>query len=258
MRRSASAAQALVLTVLLATLGCEGTREKLDPVFLDRQESRELAVQAMEAEHPDDRRRAINRLARSQYLAEDEIVRTMGLIARSDHSTSVRVAAVAALGQSRTPEGCAICAVLLPGGDMPMEQFPPQEVRAALLVTLRDCASAGLLDQKRSDHAADVAIWLLQSDISRQVRTSAAQLLGYLPRMDSVQALIQALEQRDFGVCNAAEQSLQRLTGRTFNHDPQAWRDFIASTDDPFVHPAEPAEQPGGIASWFGWLSADK
>ncbi|MHC4065717.1 MAG: hypothetical protein ACYSUI_14635 [Planctomycetota bacterium] len=47
--------------------------------------------------------------------------------------------------------------------------------------------------------------------------------------------LIDALEQRDFGVVYESERSLMRLTGRTFEYDAPGWREWLAQTEDPFA-----------------------
>jgi HEAT repeat protein len=243
---------------LLVHAGCTGTRDKLDPILLDQEDAAQLAVQALEADQPDDRRMAVNRLGRSKFVGDDEIIRTLGVIARNDLSVSVRLAAIVALGRADTAEACATCTLLLPDGDASTKHFSPEDVRAELLISLEDCAARDLLTAQQVQYIGDMAIWLLQNDVSGRVRTAAARLLGYYPHRDALQALIHALEHRDFGVCHAAELALQRLTGRSFDHDPQAWRAYVASADDPFAEPVVPAGPRGGLASWFDWFSPDE
>ncbi len=81
--------------------------------------------------------------------------------------------------------------------------------------------------------------------------------MGYFPRPDALEALLQALEQRDFGVCHAAEQSLMRLTGRTFNHDPLAWKAFIEEADDPFAQRGALDDELKGNTGGAWWRLGD-
>lgn len=255
-RQIAHAGVAAFVAALVLT-GCDGARTSLDPVFLTRQETLDLARQAQSDPQPDARRQAVIRIARSSHLTDEAVVESLANVARSDRSETVRVAAVVALGQANTVESCAYCAALLPRDDVALDRFPPEAVRGEALAALERCAAGGLLSAKLADHVAQVAVRLLQMDLARGPRLAAARVLAYFPRREVLDALIAALEQRDFAVCHAAEQSLQRLTGRSFDHNPQAWREFVAATDDPFAHPAVATDKPAG-GSWFGWLSPDK
>ncbi|HRX83440.1 MAG TPA: hypothetical protein P5572_00310 [Phycisphaerae bacterium] len=241
--------------LMIMAAGCEGTRQSLDPIFLTREETLDLARQAREASLADERRLAMNRLARSQYLGDDEVVEQVAGVARSDPSNPVRVAAVTALGHADTASACAYCAALLPRDDVALERFPAEEVRTEALAGLERCAANHLLAGKVADHAEQVGVRLLRTDVSRNARLAAARLLGYFPQRDVLDALIAALDQRDFAVCHAAELSLERLTGRAFDHNPAAWRQYVAAADDPFAKPAVASDKSDG--GWFGWLSPD-
>ena len=77
---------------------------------------------------------------------------------------------------------------------------------------------------------------LVQEDEDRNVRLEAARGLGCLGAdRTTLDVLVAALSDRDFGVVYESEQSLIRLTGMTFDYDPQAWTDWLGNTPDPFA-----------------------
>jgi len=244
-----------VLGILLFTLaGCHGSHRPFDRVFLDRNEAVELARQGMEAPQPDERRQAVARLAESRWVGDPEIVRTLGLIATRDHSSTVRTVAVVALGRAETPEACAASVALLPEEDTPRDRLPAESVRTEALKNLDRCVKLDLLSPSEVDTVRLGAMRMLSSDLSRNVRLASARLLGYFPQREVLTALVNALEQRDFGICHEAERSLNRLTGQSFDHDPVAWRAYLLQTSQPFAVTASSHEQADDDTGWFDWL----
>jgi HEAT repeat protein len=245
---------ASLLLLFLSASGCGDPTAAMDAVFIDAGRARALTIQAMEAEHPDQRRAAINRLASSHHAGDANVVRAMDLIARSDHSPSARTAAVVALGKADTSEACTAAAGLIPDEPADLPANLHEAMRTELMRTLTACAAGDHFEPAADERAFAAGSQVLRADPSRHARLEAARLLGYFPKPESLETLIAGLEQRDFGVCYHAEASLQRLTGQSFDHDPVAWRAYLAKTSDPFTspteeHPVSPAER------WFGWLT---
>ena len=246
----------LALLTVALTGGCNGSmRDHTHPQLLTEGDASDYVVQALEDPSPDQRRKAINRLAETRYVHEQSVLKALALVATSDPSQSVRTSAVMAMGRSADPIVAETSIDIIQGylrGEA--RPAPDEAVRTAAVNDLMRMAKADALEPKDQGRAASLGIELLQSDRARNVRVAAAQLLGYCPRKETLFALADSLEQRDFGVCYEAERSLMRLTGRTFNHDAPSWRQFIASTEDPFAdrgkldHELDPPKP-----KWYEW-----
>ena len=245
-------------TALLLTAGCqEKFRDKKHPRFLTSQDAAYYVAQALEDPRPDQRRRAINRLGQTRYVTDAAVQKAIALVAKTDQSQSVRTAAVSALSKSTADTACAsLVEILRSNTDQTGVAPPSAAVRAAAVKGLLGFAKAGGCPAELENEMVDTGVRLLRSDRSRNVRLAVAQLLGYFPRPEVLHELVAALEQRDFGVCHEAERSLMRLTGRTFDHDPRAWRDFLDDSEDPCAergkldHRLDPPRR-----KWFSSLS---
>ena len=148
----------------------------------------------------------------------------------------VRYAAVRALAKAGVPGAIEPLLEIVSAPDDGGELTRPRsgEVRRAALDGLNPLVANGDLsdEQREACHAA--AIHLLGHHRSRDVRISAAGILRHFPEETTLTALINALEQRDFGVVYQSERSLMHLTGRSFDHAADAWRQWRATADDPF------------------------
>jgi len=188
----------------------------------------------MESELPDERREAVTRLASSRFLEDETVVDALCTIARTDISPSVRCAAIRVISESKHTKAITCLVAIISAQDGDGTVVPPQpEVRADALNALTSCAESGILDEETASRARQAAIRLVKTDPARDVRLAAVRLLGRIRHPESVAALIEALQHRDFGIVYEAEQSLNRLTGRSFNQDVRAWKDWIASVPDP-------------------------
>jgi hypothetical protein len=233
-RRGAGSGLAVTLGILLAggVAGCKGNfRDKKQTVFLTHGDAAAYLVQAKESPMADERRRAINRLAQTRYGQDDSALDAFGPIAQNDSSSAVRLAAMLALSKSADPRVARAALGVLERE--PAE--PAADVRAAAVEALEGCAAAKNLPDDLQPRVTARGIECLQKDRARNVRLGAARLLGYCASREALDALVDALEQRDFGVCYEAERALMRLTGHTFNHDPKAWKEFLAQGGDPFA-----------------------
>jgi hypothetical protein len=217
---------------LLALAGCKGpARDHVQPAFLSRGDVAAYLEQAKTSPRADERRRAITRIAQTRYIRDDAVLDDLAPIALGDESSTVRLAAVLAMGKADDPRVADCCLALLQREDAE----PAGEVRAAAVRNLAQCAAAGTIPDELRPRVERTAISLLGTDRNRDVRMGAARLLGYFPSRAALDALVEGLDQRDFGVPYEAERSLMRLTGKTFEHDQRAWKKFLAEAADPFA-----------------------
>lgn len=190
----------------------------------------------MDAEHPDERRRAIEAVCDSRFVSTDSNVKTMALIVRTDGSLMVRQAAARSLGASGRAEAVDPLTAVLESST-PNELSRPQEgaLRRCCLESAGRLCSSGVTIGTPA-RLVQAATTLLARDPNRDVRIASARLLGHLKSADALQALIDALQQKDFAVTYEAERSLINLTGHTHKRNSKDWRAWLARCDDPFAH----------------------
>lgn len=93
--------------------------------------------------------------------------------------------------------------------------------------------------QRLHDPAAIPAlIRVAADDRDADTRMAAAHALGQYPRRDVFDALVLALDDRDYGVSRTARESLTLLTGHDAGEDPRAWLDH--ANDNPATLFANP------------------
>jgi hypothetical protein len=148
-----------------------------------------------------------------------------------------------------------VCPSAPPGEEDPTRPAST-EVREQALAAAAALLDSGQLAEGHREHLAEAAMSLLMTDRSRNIRLTSAQVLGYCPDREVFDPLIGALRQRDFGVVYESERSLMRLTGRTFDHDPNRWEKWLSETSDPFAdsgkldHVVDQPEKPWGVRNW--------
>ena len=92
------------------------------------------------------------------------------------------------------------------------------------------------LSQRNDSDTLNLLLEILKDDAEGMIRTEAAVQIGNYPTRKSIEALIQALADDDeFGVWYRSKESLNRITGRNYNYNHQAWRQWYNSTDNPFA-----------------------
>ncbi len=231
-------APCLAIPFFLLASGCSGHRTpQTHPSLLSESDAAAFLQQAMEAPNADDRREAIVQLCRTKYIARNTVVRGLCVVAETDTSDIVRRTAIGGLARSGRAEALPTLVAILAREE---ERDPRGRAAAG---TVRSEAAGALLclihdGVNVSRHATAIrpaAIQALASDPSRETRMRAAELLGYLPDRETLDALVSGLEQSDFGVVLECERSLMRMTGHTHHHDPLAWRAWLAEASDPFA-----------------------
>ncbi|MBN1512926.1 MAG: HEAT repeat domain-containing protein [Phycisphaerae bacterium] len=226
------------LAMLVLASGCSGHRTpQKHPSLVSESDAATLLQQAMEAPSADDRREAIVQLRRTKHISRDTVVRGLCVVAETDTSNVVRRTAIGGLAQSGRAEALPTLVAILTQEERrdplarPATGTVRSEAAGALLYLIHDGVSV-------SRHATTIrpaAMQALASDPSRETRMRAAELLGHLPNRETLDALVSGLEQSDFGVVLECERSLMRMTGHTHNHDPLAWRAWLAEASDPFA-----------------------
>lgn len=227
----------LVSLWLGAPAGCTQGQPRYKPAFLASRA--DIAAYVRDAlEHPsaDVRRQAIQQIVQTNHADLPLVIDAFSLIARTDTSESVRCAAVRALAGRDAPQAVeTMIAILGAAAGQSGVRAAGARLRWEAMQVLHARAQAGKVPETMRLSVRDIGMDRLNGDPSRDVRLTAAKLLGYDADVASVRALIGALWQNDFGVQYEAERSLMRLTGVTHNHDPTEWSRWIEATAEPFA-----------------------
>lgn len=207
---------------------------------------------ALEAELPDDRRRGVTGLAAGRDGSSDWAIKVYDTIARTDVDPMVRCAAVRALGPVAGPDQVALLLRLLSSASRRYDDIRPAPgtVRWEAAKVLLAVVQSGGYDESQRMGIVDLLLDRLARDNNRNVRLAVIETLGYFAQAPVPESLVDAMETDDFAVKQAAESSLIALTGHTHQHDPQAWREWLAATPDPFMDAGKvPPELEAGSSS---------
>lgn len=196
----------------------------------------ELARDAFDVYDADKRRESIARLSTEDFGGEEPYVR-MYRILLQDPDASVRAAATKALGF----HGSAEDALLL----VPLLEDTAGFVRWETTLSLQ-----------KLQHPETVTPLLkaLAQDPEADVRMGAACALGQYPQRRVYDALVGVLDDSDFGVVEAAHDSLVTLTGYDFGQDASLWFLWAQKREgDLFTHQQtylwQPYAKPAGFWS---------
>ncbi len=232
-RRRRILAIGAVAVMMALTGGCAKGQRK-SRVWTQAQAER-LLTEALQSESPDERRRAIERVADSKYGGGDVSVQTMSLIVRTDTSQVVRRVAARGLGRSRHASAFEPLLQVLDAPNHTQDiREPDAALRRACLEAVDLLVQAGMSHNVESQLVRLVAEAML-TDADRGVRLAAARLLRRFQHPDALDALIEVLRASEFAVAYEAEQSLIALTGHTHNRRYDAWRMWREEADDPFA-----------------------
>lgn len=209
---------------------------------------------ALEAKEPDERRRAVDRLAATRDGTSEWAVKGYDSIVRTDSDSMVRVAALRALRPAAGPETIPTLLKLLRPGEPPKDCLSaPASVRWEAMRLLRDLATRG--DATGPHHEEIITMLLHRTDLDadRNVRLAAVETLAFFPDRRALTALVEVLKERDFALQAAAEDSLRELTGHSEAYDADAWNRWITQTSDPFAAGHAPDET-GTRENWWSRL----
>ncbi len=206
--------------------------------FERRKSSRDWVDMALDARNPDDRRRGIIGLAKGRDATTSWAIKVFDVVARTDTDAMVRCAAVRAMLTSAEAGRVPTLLELLNSARRPVQgcRPAPGRVRWEAAKALRVIAEAGAHDASQREVIIETLLDALSQDEERNVKLTAINTLGQFAHRPVPIALINAMEADDFSIKSAAERALITLTGTTHDHDPAAWRLWLASTEDPFAN----------------------
>jgi hypothetical protein len=209
---------------------------------------------ALEAEHADDRRDAVTRIAESGYVTSDDAFGVLDAVARTDPADQVRCVALRALARydDERPIG-TLLAVLQAGPDAREKALPAgQDVRREAAAALAELHRKNRLPAEDQPTAGALFVQLAERTSPRDLRIIALRALGGFQDRRVFAPLVQALRESDFALADAAERALMALTGRTFDYDPEAWERWLAAAEHPFEHAGEKvvSTRPAGPTWW--------
>ena len=222
-----------VLPVLMAVLssGCQvAHQDEPSPIAAiiqqllpeSSQQKRQKLMARLGSPDADLRREGVLMLGEGEAAGWKATPEILEIMAIGDTEAQVRAAAVGVLvridEKERLPDVLAKTS---------------QDVSA--LVRLESVAG---LSSGGDDGSMNLLVNMLNRDTESEIRGRAAAALGNYPNRRSVQALIAALDDDDFGVIYQAEQSLRKLTGKDFSDDARRWNEWLIGTEDPFVKSA--------------------
>lgn len=155
----------------------------------------------------DRRRTGVSWLASADFGGEEVYVRTYRLLLTDEDST-VRAAAIRALGLHGTVDDAVLVAPLLDD----KAEFVRWEAAKALQKIHNPKVVDALMKHTR-----------LSDETNVDVRMACCQALGQYPEPRVYDALVGAINDTDFGVIRAARASLRTLTGYDLGSDSTLW-----------------------------------
>ena len=84
-----------------------------------------------------------------------------------------------------------------------------------------------LIAANLEDETRDLLIELVDKDEEPKMRAEACKLLVQFGSEETIEALIDALDDEDTAVRTAAWSALRRLTRQSFKSDPEPWRRWL-------------------------------
>lgn len=192
---------------IISLAGCGSTDNPMDSLTkgLLPPTPGEAARDAFNVYDPDKRRQAVNLLSAAKFGGEEAYVK-MYRILIDDPDATVRAACIKALGMHGTVEDVPL--IVNHAGD------------AAAFVRWEVAQSLGKI---HNPAAIAPLVKLMTRDEDGDVRMSAAAALGQYAEPAVFNALVSALDDTDYGVVVAAQQSLKTITGYDFGIDPAMW-----------------------------------
>jgi HEAT repeat protein len=240
----------LLILFLTTTTGCsDATKRK----WTYRSPSTNYR-NALEAENADVRRDAVARIAESRQMDSEDAFHVLDVVARTDPVTQIRCVAIRAFSRYDDARPVPTVLTVLQAGPESTDSLPNNDTirwdAATVLVTLLE---KGLLTPDQQTTARNLFLAMIDESNVRNLRLVGLEGLGYVQQQEVMRPLIRSLRaEEDFAIADAAETSLIKLTGRTFDYDPDAWEEWLEQTSDPFAHAGEmpDIQRPKGPTWW--------
>jgi HEAT repeat protein len=199
---------------------------------------------ALEAEQPDQRRKALLSLIHEPAARSPEAFQALDLIARTDQNVAVRRAAIAVLAQYQDDRPAETLLKLLHAEDHPTTVRPVNDAtRWDAVTALGELAGRGAIPAPRHPEVVRTLTALLYESPEHHVQLSAAHALRHFYCRESITALAGALSARDFGVAYEARASLRHLTGLEEDMGPAAWDEWLDQANVPTADGSRIADQ---------------
>ncbi|MGH7213437.1 MAG: HEAT repeat domain-containing protein [Tepidisphaeraceae bacterium] len=213
----------VITFIALTSVGCQQARQVGDfgrnMVDYFTGNTALAAAKRMEDNYfPDERRVGINYLTARPYGRQDPYTERYEQVAELDSDWLVRATAVRALNRSRDAE--AVDVYLKALGDQ--NKFVRLEAAKAL---------ANVPDERAVEPLTRV---VGNENEDKDVRIAATGALRHYHTLPVARALVEVLDNRDFGVAWQANRSLRTLTGRDLRYDEAAWLEYITGPEKPF------------------------
>jgi len=219
----------LVLPILMGAWGCRVSEnaEQQNPVaalitrLLGENETkrREALLEKLSSADADFRREGVLMLGEGEAAKLEATVKLLASLAESDLEPQVRATAIQVLAKI--------------GSRQKLQEVLPKAIGDESKTVRMECVR--VLGQQREEAFLVLLLEMLATDPEAAIRTEAARGLGNYRYRGAIQGLIRALAEDDeFGVWYRSKESLEKLTGKNFGYDPQAWRQWFETTEQPF------------------------
>lgn len=166
---------------------------------------------------PDLRREAVVYLSKRPYGRNDPYISYYIELARSDVDYTVRAMAIRALNRARAAQATDLFIAAL---DDKNELVRLEAAKALANIPDANATSALIKRLGNADEGTDV-------------RIAAADALRNFKTIESAQALVRVLQDRNFGVAWQARRSLRLMTGQDLRYDTVAWLTLLSGSDNP-------------------------
>ncbi len=193
--------------VLFSLTGCNKNPIASVVDSLKPETPREVVRQTFNPFDPDKRRHGLAALAASDFGGDELYVRTYRTLI-TDRDATVRAVAVQALGLHGTADGALKVIPLLEG---PSDIVRWEAAKALQKLHHKD-AIVPLSKSMRAENETEA-----------DVRQACAAAMGQYATEYAFEALVNALNDNDFGVVAAARDSLATLTGHNLGSNPSRW-----------------------------------
>jgi len=184
----------------------------------------EAAVDMLDLDDADNRRRGLSLIAASPFGGEEVYVKVYRELIY-DRDPTVRAAAARALGDHGGPNDATLLAPMVDNRVAEVMEFnePTTVVRYNEGDALVRWEAAQALQKIHNPRVIDPLISALLRDSDADVRAAAARALGQYATPSVYDPLLSALTDPQYRVVRAAQESLTTLTGYDLGSDPENW-----------------------------------
>jgi len=162
---------------------------------------------------PDNQREGMLRLDDFPFARRGIYIKGYAILARSGGDFTVRAAGIRALNRCRA-QGYTLLFLEALSDDQPLIRLEAADA----LANIPDPQAVPLL----------IVHMGADAEPSQDVRIACAEALRNFHTAEAMHALVDVLNDDDFGVSWQARQSLELLTGQDFRYDPKAWLNYLA------------------------------